>query len=241
MAKKAKWTPIFAGKNAIGHTQKQPDGSFRLRRADGTESRRKFVDRSEAIGAMMEDHRATRPAPRAVEGRPKTGKKEEVFFGSAMLGYTQRHGEQYRIYDARGKPTKGTPAMGFKGAGKAKGTFASKIDAIDALLDPYIHKRKARRLKEHQVQAGDAVRHVYGDGKAIVLTVERYYPTKEDADGPLPRSLLRGLKKKGGSAAIAKDEKGSPFVVYYQDEAKDGAPLWMRPAQYKRAMEYEYP
>ncbi len=69
--------------------------------------------------------------------------------------------------------------------------------------------------------------------------VIRHYPSKGDADGPLPRALLR-MVPRGGGAAIAKGPQGH-YVIYLDRSGKiDGAPVWLKPAQYKRAMSYEY-
>jgi len=93
-------------------------------------------------------------------------------------------------------------------------------------------------LNEMKYEVGDVVK--LDDSKFKIL---REYPTKEDADGPLPRDLLR-LVPRGGGACIAKmvSGSGSPghYVIYKDAQGKiSGAPVWMKPMQYERAMQYE--
>jgi len=71
--------------------------------------------------------------------------------------------------------------------------------------------------------------------------VVRVYPTKDHADGPLPSSLLRLMKKSGGGVLLKKQSDGEPYFLYLGAGGKaDGAPIWLKPQQYKRIMSYEY-
>jgi len=73
--------------------------------------------------------------------------------------------------------------------------------------------------------------------------VVRVYPTKGDAQGPLPRDLVR-LIAPGGSAALLKLIRGSMdrghYLVCFNPYGDlDGHPAWVKPLQVKRAMQYE--
>lgn len=94
--------------------------------------------------------------------------------------------------------------------------------------------------------------------------VVRVYPTKEHADGPFPRDLLRLIKPGGGALLLdlqpGKNETrsakhkdvifssepmgGSSRPRYYMLALKpggqpDGSPVSLKPAQYKRVMSYQ--
>lgn len=73
--------------------------------------------------------------------------------------------------------------------------------------------------------------------------VVKVYAGKADTVGPLPRELVR-LVPRGGGAAVLELVKGSMdkghYVVYFNQHGDlDGHPVWMKPMQVKRAMQYE--
>jgi len=90
---------------------------------------------------------------------------------------------------------------------------------------------------------------VMTDG-GYAFEVIRVYPTKADADGPLPRELLR-LIPRGGGAVMTTLTKGRSqtgdgrapgnYVFFIRRNGEqDGAPVWMKPSQATRALGYEY-
>jgi hypothetical protein len=100
------------------------------------------------------------------------------------------------------------------------------------------------RLTEDLYKDGSLVKFKSGDGSVREFKVVRSYPTHGDADGPFPRSLLRLIKKRGGGAKLLKLTGGAGAAGHYfwamHNGKPDGAPVWMKPAQVKRAMSYEY-
>jgi hypothetical protein len=92
-----------------------------------------------------------------------------------------------------------------------------------------------------------------GDDKYKVL---RVFPTKDDADGPLPTGLLRLIKKGGGAALVEllppKGYKVKGDMLVSPDSSRpryfirafgpggswDGSPVDLKPAQLKRLHSY---
>lgn len=108
-------------------------------------------------------------------------------------------------------------------------------------------KKAAKRIK--RFKKGDKVIHYtevswVGDKSVTtpkVFNVVRYYPTKEDATGPIPPVFLKGGIKKNYQMVIAKDKGGDPY--FFAFDANGNAvffPLWMNHHQFKRAMSYEH-
>ena len=93
-----------------------------------------------------------------------------------------------------------------------------------------------------------------GDDTYKVLKV---FPTKDDADGPLPKNLLKLIKKGGGAALVEllppKGYKVEGDMLVSPDSSRpryyirafgpsgswDGFPVDLKPAQYKRLQSYE--
>ena len=72
--------------------------------------------------------------------------------------------------------------------------------------------------------------------------VVRVFPTKDDADGPLPKNLLRLIKKGGGAAMVelveGDGQKGHYIRAFGPSGSWDGHPVWLKPAQVKRIQSY---
>jgi hypothetical protein len=84
----------------------------------------------------------------------------------------------------------------------------------------------------------------------------RVFPTKDDADGPLPKTLLRLIKKNGGAAIIELlpsgdyKIKGDMLVspnssrpryyvrAFHSDQSWDGYPVCLTPSHLKRLGSY---
>lgn len=72
-----------------------------------------------------------------------------------------------------------------------------------------------------------------------VFKVAIHYPTKEHAMGPIPTTLLKGVKR-NYQVVIAMDKTNHPYMFVF--DARGHAvffPLWMKPHQFKRAKSYE--
>jgi hypothetical protein len=97
--------------------------------------------------------------------------------------------------------------------------------------------------------------------KIETYKVLRYYPTKADAEGPFPTTLTR-LIRKGGGALLVELQPGKKsmekdggihtpgprggswrpkeYIVYLDSEGNvDGAPVYLKPHQFKRVMSYK--
>ncbi len=88
--------------------------------------------------------------------------------------------------------------------------------------------------------------------------VLRSYPTKGHADGPFPKDLLRLVDRDGGAALVelltppgyeaqdtllVSEDSSLPryfFLALQANGEPDGKPIGLSPAQYNRAMSYEY-
>lgn len=73
--------------------------------------------------------------------------------------------------------------------------------------------------------------------------VIRKYDSKMDATGPIGRDFLRTIPSGGGGALVKKvsggHQAGYYFIALDSRGKPDGKPMWMSPANYKRAMRYE--
>lgn len=94
------------------------------------------------------------------------------------------------------------------------------------------------------------------NGRKDKYDVLRVFPTKSDADGPLPSTLLRIVKARGGAAIVqllpSKDERvvddmligrgySRPALYVIALDAngeRDGFPVWLAPHQIKRLQRY---
>jgi hypothetical protein len=73
--------------------------------------------------------------------------------------------------------------------------------------------------------------------------VIRKYDSRMDATGPIGRDFLRTIPSGGGGALVKKvsggHQAGYYFIALDSRGKPDGNPMWMSPANYKRAMRYE--
>jgi len=79
------------------------------------------------------------------------------------------------------------------------------------------------------------------DGQTFKIV--RVYPTRDWAQGPISVRLWR-LLSRNGAAAIGKQikgtqDKGHYLILFNKHGDLEGHPVWMKPAQVKRAMRYE--
>lgn len=143
---------------------------------------------------------------------------------------------------------------------------ASSIEVVQT-LDGIKQDIFAGTTREKTAEAlYELARHVYaaipsvgkkdkaGDDTYKVLKV---FPTKDDADGPLPKNLLKLVKKGGGAALVEllppKGYKVKGDMLVSPDSSRpryyirafgpsgswDGFPVNLKPAQYKRLQSYE--
>lgn len=133
---------------------------------------------------------------------------------------------------------------GYARIGETRIHYGSKT--LQAIYREIADALEAETRMDEAMKHGTVVKVKYGnpDLPEATFKVVRTYPTKGDADGPFPRDLLR-LIKKGGGAVLLKAGKGAGapghyFMALDASGKRDGFPVWLKPAQYKRAMSYEY-